>query len=198
MPGTRNYASGWTRLAGHLNASYGRMGSPVVRYTNQRIGFDEIVALYRAADIMVATSLSDGMNLVAKEYVASRTDDRGTLVLSEFTGAAADLEEALLVNPNDTDQLKEAILRAITMSLPEQRRRMTATRSRLRTYLRQPGLGGLVHGRLGQRTGQAVGHSGHRQPSSSSCHSQAGSSASVITRYLWIGPVTPPGRFMPR
>jgi trehalose 6-phosphate synthase len=120
------------RLAGHLNASYGRMGSPVVRYTNQRIGFDEIMALYRAADVMVATSLSDGMNLVAKEYVASRVDDRGALVLSEFTGAATDLDEAVIVNPNDTDELKDAILRAITMSTTEQSRRMRAMRNRLR------------------------------------------------------------------
>jgi trehalose 6-phosphate synthase len=90
------------RLAGQLNASYGQMGSPVLRYTNQRIGFDELIALYRAADVMVATSLSDGMNLVVKEYVASRVDNRGTLVLSEFTGAAAELDEAILINPNDT------------------------------------------------------------------------------------------------
>jgi trehalose 6-phosphate synthase len=122
------------RLAGHLNASHGRMGSPVVRYTNQRIGFDEIMALYRAADVMVATSLSDGMNLVAKEYIASRIDNRGALVLSEFTGAAAELDEAILVNPNDADELKQAILHAITMTPTEQNRRMKAMRDRLRIH----------------------------------------------------------------
>jgi trehalose 6-phosphate synthase len=122
------------RLAGHLNASHGRMGSPVVRYTNQAIDSDELIALYRAADVMVATSLSDGMNLVAKEYVASRVDNRGALVLSEFTGAAAELDEAILVNPNDADELKHAILRAITMSPTEQNRRMKAMRDHLRSH----------------------------------------------------------------
>lgn len=71
---------------------------------------------------------------MAKEYVASRTDNRGALVLSEFTGAAAELDEALLVNPNDTDALKEAILAAITMSPAEQGRRMQAMRGRLHDY----------------------------------------------------------------
>jgi trehalose 6-phosphate synthase len=122
------------RLAGHLNGSYGRMGSPAVRYTNSTLGFPEIVALYRAADVMVATPFSDGMNLVAKEYVASRVDDRGVLVLSEFAGAAAELEEAILVNPNDTEDLKDAILRAIAMGPAEQSRRMKAMRDRLRVH----------------------------------------------------------------
>lgn len=83
---------------------------------------------------MVVTSLSDGMNLVAKEYIASRIDNRGTLVLSEFTGAAAELDEAILVNPNDADELKHAILRAITMSPTEQNKRMKAMRDRLRAH----------------------------------------------------------------
>ncbi|MFG1644146.1 trehalose-6-phosphate synthase [Amycolatopsis sp. NPDC049252] len=122
------------RLAGHLNASYGRMGGPALRYTNTVLGFGEVVALCRAADILVATPLSDGMNLVAKEYVASRLDDRGVLVLSEFAGAAAELGEAVLVNPNDTDDLKDAILRAIAMRPAEQSRRMKAMRKRLRAH----------------------------------------------------------------
>jgi trehalose 6-phosphate synthase len=122
------------RLAGHLNGSYGRMGSPAVRYTNSALDFNEVLALYRAADVMVATPFSDGMNLVAKEYVASRVDDRGVLVLSEFAGSAAELREAILVNPNDTDDLKDAILRAIAMRPLEQGQRMKAMRERLRTH----------------------------------------------------------------
>lgn len=122
------------RLAGRLNASRGQMGNPVVLYTNQEIDFDEIIALYRAADVMVATSLSDGMNLVAKEYVASRVDNRGTLVLSEFTGAATELDKAVLVNPNDADELKHAILEAIMMSPIEQNRRMKAMRDHLQAH----------------------------------------------------------------
>jgi trehalose 6-phosphate synthase len=122
------------RLAGHLNGSYGRMGGPAVRYTNTMLDFGEVVALCRAADVLVATPFSDGMNLVAKEYVASRVDDRGVLVLSEFAGAAAELGEAVLVNPNDTDDLKDAILRAIAMRPAEQSRRMKAMRKRLRVH----------------------------------------------------------------
>jgi trehalose-6-phosphate synthase len=103
-----------------------------VQYTNQRYDFDDMVALYIAADVMVITPLSDGMNLVAKEYVASRIDDCGALVLSEFAGAATELEEALLVNPNDVDELANAMLLAATMDPVEQRRRMEVMRSHLR------------------------------------------------------------------
>jgi trehalose 6-phosphate synthase len=122
------------RLAGHLNGSYGKVGSPVVHLTTRQFGWDEITALYLAADVMVVTPLRDGMNLVAKEYVASRVDNRGVLVLSEFAGAAVDLPEAIVVNPNDVDALKDAILRAIAMSPDEQRQRMEAMRWHLRTH----------------------------------------------------------------
>lgn len=122
------------RLAGHLNGSYGRMGKPVVHYTNQVLDFEEIVALYLAADVMVVTPLRDGMNLVCKEYVASRTDNRGVLVLSEFAGAAAELPDAILVNPNDLDDLKGAILRAVAMDPAEQARRIAAMRAHLREH----------------------------------------------------------------
>jgi trehalose-6-phosphate synthase len=95
------------------------MGGPVLRYTNSVLDFDGVVSLYRAADIL---------------YVASRVDDRGVLVLSEFAGAAAELGEAVLVNPNDTDDLKDAFLRAIAMRPAEQSRRMKAMRKRLRVH----------------------------------------------------------------
>ncbi|GIF67991.1 hypothetical protein Ais01nite_60260 [Asanoa ishikariensis] len=122
------------RLAGHLNGVYGRAGSPVVHYTNQLPGVEELVALYAAADIMLVTPLRDGMNLVAKEYVASRLDNSGVLILSEFAGSAAELAEALIVNPNDADELKQAVLVALSMSAAEQRRRMDAMRSHLRSH----------------------------------------------------------------
>ena len=76
---------------------------------------DELVALYLAADVMLVTPLRDGMNLVAKEYVACRIDDTGVLVLSEFAGAAQELRNAILVNPHDLDGLKEAIRGALTL-----------------------------------------------------------------------------------
>jgi trehalose 6-phosphate synthase len=78
------------------------------------------------------TSLRDGMNLVAKEYVACRNDESGALVLSEFTGAADELFGAFLVNPHDIDGLKDAIMRAATVPAPEARRRMRSMRRRVR------------------------------------------------------------------
>jgi trehalose 6-phosphate synthase len=87
-----------------------------------------MVALYLATDVMLVTSLRDGMNLVAKEYVAAKTDGSGTLVLSEFTGAAEQLKQALLVNPHDIDGLKDAMLRAKDMPAPEAKKRMRSMR----------------------------------------------------------------------
>ena len=92
---------------------------------------DELVALYRAADVMLVTPLRDGMNLVAKEFVASRTDEDGVLVLCEFAGAASELAEAILVNPFDVDATADAFHRALTMSEEESRRRMRAMRRRV-------------------------------------------------------------------
>ena len=122
------------RMAGRLNGEYGTLGRPAVHYTNQAVDFAEKIALYRAADVMLVTPLSDGMNLVAKEYVASRTDNRGVLVLSEFAGAAAELTDALLINPNDLDDLANAIVRALRMNPAEQARRMETMRGHLRTH----------------------------------------------------------------
>ena len=90
-----------------------------------------MVALYLAADIVLVTALRDGMNLVAKEYVASRIDEDGVLILSEFTGASDELRRALLVNPHDIDGLKDAIVRAIEMPHDERRKRMRSMRKKV-------------------------------------------------------------------
>ena len=84
--------------------------------------------MYVACDVMVVTPLRDGMNLVAKEFVSARTDHRGALVLSEFAGAADELDEALIVNPHDIDGLKEALASASAMTPAEQKRRMEQMR----------------------------------------------------------------------
>jgi trehalose 6-phosphate synthase len=86
------------REVGRINGEFGRVGVPAVHYLNQSFDRAEVAALYLAADVMAVTPLRDGMNLVAKEYVATRTDNGGALVLSEFTGAAAELGEAYLIN----------------------------------------------------------------------------------------------------
>ena len=90
-------------------------------------------SLYRAADVCLVTSLHDGMNLVSKEFVAARDDEQGVLILSEFAGAAQELDDALIVNPYHTAQVSEAIHRALTMPEAEQRQRMQALRATVRS-----------------------------------------------------------------
>jgi alpha,alpha-trehalose-phosphate synthase [UDP-forming] len=116
---------------GRIAGDFGSLGSPAIHYLHQNQPPDEMAALYLAADVMLVTALRDGMNLVAKEYVASRVDGRGALVLSEFTGAADELRQAILVNPHDIDGLKTSILHAVAISGREQRRRMQALRRRV-------------------------------------------------------------------
>lgn len=119
---------------GRINGQFSRVGHPVVHYLHQSVGRDELIAFYRAADVMVVTPVRDGMNLVCKEYVASRSGLDGTLVLSEFAGAAAELTSALLVNPHDLDGVKNALLRALTMEPDEEHRRMRALRRHVLTH----------------------------------------------------------------
>ncbi|HSK28251.1 MAG TPA: trehalose-6-phosphate synthase [Jiangellales bacterium] len=119
---------------GRINGDYGRIGQPAVAYMHSSYDRRELVALLRAADVMVVTPLRDGMNLVAKEYVAARTDLRGALVLSEFAGAADELHGALLVNPHDIDGLKRAMLWAMRMSETECEQRMRSLRDQVVTH----------------------------------------------------------------
>lgn len=116
---------------GRINGDYDTMDHTAIRYLHQSYPREEMVALYLAADVMLVTALRDGMNLVAKEYVASRVDNRGVLVLSEFAGAADELGSAVRINPHDIDGLKDAIVRAIEMPAAEQGRRMRALRRRV-------------------------------------------------------------------
>ncbi|MCZ2815509.1 trehalose-6-phosphate synthase [Modestobacter sp. VKM Ac-2984] len=113
---------------GHINGVYGSMAGPAVHYFNQSMPREELAAMYRAADVMLVTPYRDGMNLVAKEYVAARGDGGGVLVLSEFAGAAAELKQALLVNPHDIAGVKAQLLRALRMEPAESAKRMKAMR----------------------------------------------------------------------
>jgi trehalose 6-phosphate synthase len=120
---------------GRINGQHGELaalGSPPVHYLHQSFPREEMAALYLAADVMLVTSLRDGMNLVAKEFVACRQDETGALVLSEFTGAADELAGAFLVNPHDIEGLKDGIMRAVTVTPQEARRRMRSMRRRVR------------------------------------------------------------------
>lgn len=118
-------------LVGSINGKHGSPTSAPVHLLHQTVGPDELSALYRAADVMLVTPLRDGMNLVAKEYVASRVEDDGVLVLSEFAGAATELHESLQVNPYDIEAVANVIARALKMPLDEQRLRMRALKSRV-------------------------------------------------------------------
>lgn len=116
------------RQVGHINGEYGEVGHPVVHYLHRPVPRDELIAFFVASDVMLVTPLRDGMNLVAKEYVACRSDLGGALVLSEFTGAAAELRQAYLVNPHDLEGVKDAIEAALNQSEGEGRRRMRSLR----------------------------------------------------------------------
>ncbi|GIJ52165.1 trehalose-6-phosphate synthase [Virgisporangium aliadipatigenens] len=122
------------REVGRINGEYGRVGQAAVHYLHQSYSRTELAALYRAADVMMVTPLRDGMNLVAKEYVAARVDNAGALVLSEFAGAAAELRQAFLCNPHDLDGVKESLMRAVTIDPTDAARRMRTMRRHLRTH----------------------------------------------------------------
>ncbi|MGH3906604.1 MAG: alpha,alpha-trehalose-phosphate synthase (UDP-forming) [Pseudonocardiaceae bacterium] len=117
-----------------INGEFGRVGHPAVHYVHKSIPRNELVAFFVAADVMLVTPVRDGMNLVAKEYVACRHDLGGTLVLSEFAGAAAELTSAFLVNPHDLDGIKNTVHQAITVDPEEGRRRMRALRRQVMTH----------------------------------------------------------------
>lgn len=120
------------RLVGAINGRFSRIGLPVVHYLYQTLPFDELIALYRAGDVMLVTPFRDGMNLVAKEYAAAHIDGDGVLVLSEFAGAADELTDAVLVNPHDDHALQQAIVTAVEMHRHERRGRMAGLRDQIR------------------------------------------------------------------
>ncbi len=121
-------------LVGRINGKYGTTDWTPVRYFYNFLPFETLVAFYSAADIALVTPLRDGMNLMAKEYIASRTDGTGVLILSEMAGAAEELGEAIIVNPNDQDAVIEAIETALAMPEKEQVERNRIMQRRLMRY----------------------------------------------------------------
>lgn len=114
-----------------INERHGTDEWKPILYRREHQSPQEIATLYRAADVCVVSSLHDGMNLVAKEFIASRTDHRGVLVLSRFTGAARDLEEAVQVNPYAVDEFADALHGSLLMDEDQQARRMRALSARV-------------------------------------------------------------------
>ncbi|MDJ0349098.1 bifunctional alpha,alpha-trehalose-phosphate synthase (UDP-forming)/trehalose-phosphatase [Cryobacterium sp. PH29-G1] len=116
---------------GRLNGDFSTISHTAISYHHHSYPREEMVAMYLAADVMLVTALRDGMNLVAKEYVAVRFDQDGVLVLSEFAGAADELKQAILINPHDIDGTKDAIVRAVEMPKRERTRRMRSLRRKV-------------------------------------------------------------------
>jgi trehalose 6-phosphate synthase/phosphatase len=121
-------------LVGNINGRFGTLAWTPVIYQFRSLPQEELVPMYAASDVMMVTPMRDGMNLVAKEYLACRSDGTGVLILSELAGAASELGEALIVNPNDVSGMSQAIKTALEMPLEQQTRTIRALRDRLRRY----------------------------------------------------------------
>jgi len=125
---------GVERLVSRINGEHGTFGYMPVWYFYRHMPFKKLTALYRVADVGLVTPLRDGMNLIAKEFVATKTDGRGVLILSEMTGAASELGEALIINAYDKSAIVRAIEEALAMPVTEQCERNRLMQDRLRRY----------------------------------------------------------------
>jgi trehalose 6-phosphate synthase len=130
----QEYSARVERMAARINARFGRAAHPPILLHLQHHEPQDVYRYYRAADVCFVSSLHDGMNLVAKEFVSARDDERGVLILSQFTGAARELSEALIVNPYDTDQCATALHLALTMTPAEQRARIRLMRGLIQEF----------------------------------------------------------------
>lgn len=119
------------QLTGEINGKFSKPGWTPVHYFYQSFPFHELIALYDIADVALVTPLRDGMNLVAKEYLACKRDGNGVLILSEMAGAVIELQEAIVINPNDTNEIEKAILEALNMSYEDRKRRLDAMQNRI-------------------------------------------------------------------
>lgn len=121
-------------LVGRINGTYGTLEWTPAVYQFTTLSFGPLVTLYNASDVALVTPLRDGMNLVAKEYVATRADETGVLILSEMAGAAKEMGEAIIINPNDIGEITQALRQALAMPTSEQISRNRIMRSRLKRY----------------------------------------------------------------
>jgi trehalose 6-phosphate synthase/phosphatase len=119
---------------GNLNSTLGNITWQPIIYHYNHLDFKELIALYTTCDVALITPIRDGMNLVSKEFAASRQDEQGVLILSEMAGSAAELTEALLINPNDINEIAETIASAFEMNANEQQDRMRSLRKRIKRY----------------------------------------------------------------
>ncbi len=121
-------------MVGRINGRFGRIDWTPVVYQYRHVPFPALVSMYSLSDVALVTPLRDGMNLVAKEYIASREDQTGVLILSEMAGAAKELGEAVIINPNNREEIAEALREALDMPIEEQKKRNAIMQQRLRRY----------------------------------------------------------------
>jgi trehalose 6-phosphate synthase/phosphatase len=119
---------------GRINGKYSSLSWRPVIYQYKSLLFNELISLYGASDVGLITPLRDGMNLVAKEYIACQNDNKGVLILSEMAGAASELSEAILINPVDNNEMSEAIFNALEMNQPEKTIRLGRMQKRISEY----------------------------------------------------------------
>ncbi|GAB2953190.1 bifunctional alpha,alpha-trehalose-phosphate synthase (UDP-forming)/trehalose-phosphatase [Hymenobacter coalescens] len=121
-------------LVGRINGQYRSISWSPIQYFYRSYPIEELSALYRLADVALVTPMRDGMNLVAKEFIASKLDQHGVLILSERAGAARELSDALIINPTDTEQVADTLFEALSMPEDEQRQRMAAMQALVQRY----------------------------------------------------------------
>jgi glucosylglycerol-phosphate synthase len=122
------------RLVGSINGKYGNLRWTPIMLSTRGLPFEELVCYYRAADVCWITPLRDGLNLVAKEFIAAQNGDPGVLILSEFAGAAVELAESVNVNPYSARSMDAAIDTALDMDKDERAKRLDKMRDRVRTW----------------------------------------------------------------
>lgn len=121
-------------MIGRINGEYGNLSWQPILYQYTSLSFEDMVALYKVSDVALITPLRDGMNLIAKEYIASLSDQKGVLILSEMAGSAKELKEALIINPFDIDEIANAIFNGLTMSVVQQKKKNSLMQARLEKY----------------------------------------------------------------
>ncbi len=121
-------------LSGFINSRFGTLNWMPIIYRYSSVSFDELIALYYYSDVALITPIRDGMNLIAKEYISCRTSGKGVLILSEMAGAADELIESIIINPNNKNEIAGALLDALEMPLAEQKERSDAMQERVRKY----------------------------------------------------------------
>jgi trehalose 6-phosphate synthase/phosphatase len=121
-------------LVGYINGKFGKVNYTPIWYFYRSMPFENLIELYNASDVALITPVRDGMNLVAKEYVASRVNKTGVVILSEMAGASKEMGEAIIINPNNFNEIADSIHEALEMTIDEQRLRMSSMQERIKRY----------------------------------------------------------------